>query len=118
MNFNPNDWIPKTALAPRVPTSAGAHHPAPQNQFETLLQTIERRGVDIAPTYETWRNLGFALAAEFGERGREFFHRLSRFYDGYSSSAADKQYTRCLRGKQGITISTFYYLAKNAGVSI
>ena len=114
--FNPYDWIPKPEIA--VPVTYRTANIAPQNQFERVLQQRERRGIDIAPDYETWLHLGFSLAAEFGERGRNYFHRLSQFYHKYSSSEADKQYTRCLRGKQGITISTFFYLAKNAGIKI
>jgi len=115
MNFNPTAWLPK----PDNVVPAHVYHSSyPQNQFEKVLQTIERRGIDIAPDYETWRNLGFALAAEFGEGGRGYFHRLSQFYSGYSSSEANKQYTHCLRGRQGITIKTFYYLAKNAGIHL
>jgi len=89
-----------------------------QNQFETVLHQIEQRCIDIAPDYESWRNLGFAIASEYGEGGRNYFHRLSQFYGKYDSQECNKQYTRCLRGKQGITIKTFFYLAKNAGIHL
>jgi hypothetical protein len=116
--FNPEDWIPKPAPAHHVLKGDRHANFYPQNQFERVLQQIERRGIDIAPDYERWRNLGFAIASEFSETGREYFHRLSRFYAGYSSSETDKQYTRCLRGKDGISIKTFFYTAKNNGIKI
>ncbi|MDR2823618.1 MAG: PriCT-2 domain-containing protein [Prevotellaceae bacterium] len=117
MNFNPHEWIPdvKQPLREVVRKISAL---TPKNQFEKVLQTIEHRALDIAPTYELWRNLGFAIASEYGERGREYFHRASRYYYKYNASETDKQYTRCLRGRDGITISTFFFLAKNAGISI
>lgn len=63
--------------------------------------------------------MGFALSDEFGEDGRDYFHRLSSFYPGYSYEEANAQYNRCLTSKgHGITIKTLFYLAQKAGVPI
>ncbi|MDR1652997.1 MAG: PriCT-2 domain-containing protein [Prevotellaceae bacterium] len=117
MKFNPQEWIPDVKQpAKEVVYKISALTPQPP--FEKVLRTIEYRALDIAPTYEQWRNMGFAIASEYGERGREYFQRASRYYHKYSATQTDKQYTRCLRNKSGITISTFFFLAKNAGISI
>ena len=82
------------------------------NDFETLVLQIETRGVDITENYETWRNLGFAIADEYGETGREFYHRISRFHPSYKEEVCNKQYSNCLNaGGAGIGIGTFYHHA-------
>ena len=32
-----------------------------------------------------------------GENGRDYFHRISRFYPGYTEKEADDKYDKCLR---------------------
>lgn len=86
-------------------------------RVEDVICEIEDRGVDIAPTYNEWVNLGFALADEFAEMGRGYFHKLSALHHDYEYAAADKQYNNCLNSKRsGITLSTFFYLASKAGI--
>ena len=86
---------------------------------ERIVSQIERQGIDIAPSYEEWVKLGFALADGLGENGREHFLRLSAIHAGCTREAADEQYSKCLHSKNsGITISTFFHLAKQAGISI
>ncbi|MBR5959289.1 MAG: DUF3987 domain-containing protein [Salinivirgaceae bacterium] len=88
-------------------------------QVRQVVARIEAQGIDIAPSYEEWRNVGFALADTFGEAGRDLFQRVSRFYNGYAAAETDKQFTACLQAKgHGVTIATFFALAKNAGVNI
>ena len=86
---------------------------------EHIVSLIEQRQVDIAPSYEEWVRLGFALADGLGENGREQFLRLSAIHAGCTREAADEQYSKCLHSKNsGITISTFFHMAKQAGISI
>ncbi len=89
------------------------------SDIETITQRIESASVDIAPNYADWRDLGFALADELGESGRTYYHRLSRFYQDYNSTEADKQFDACLKAHgHGVSIKTFYHLAKSAGIDI
>ena len=89
------------------------------SDIETITQRIESSAIDIAPNYADWRDLGFALADELGESGRGYFHRLSRFYQDYNSTEANKQFDACLKANgHGVSIKTFYHLAKSAGVNI
>ena len=84
-----------------------------------VVERIEAQCADIAPSYEEWRNVGFALADALGEGGRDLYQRVSRFYEGYAAAETDKQFTACLQAKgHGVTIATFFALAKNAGVNI
>jgi hypothetical protein len=93
-----------------------------QNTFEEvsqILQQLESSQTDITANYANWRNIGFAFADEFGESGRELFHHVSRIYPDYKSTECDKQFDACLKAKgHGITLKTFFHLAKQAGINI
>ena len=90
----------------------------PSNDWDTveaLVRGIEQAGVDITGDYRQWMRIGFALASAFGESGRGFYHRVSRFYSGYSNVECNRQYDRCLRARgSGVGLGTFIYLAKAA----
>ena len=90
-----------------------------QSRVEERISEIESRGLDIAPSYDEWVKLGFALASEFKEMGREYFHRLSKLHPDYEFNTTDKQYNNCLNSKgSGITLSTFFYLASKVGIEL
>jgi hypothetical protein len=127
--FNPAEWTetnkteskatannkPVQSTNPIPPLGGGSEG----SDIETITQRIESSSVDIAPNYADWRDLGFALADELGESGRAYYHRLSRFYQDYNSTEADKQFDACLKAHgNGVSIKTFYHLAKAAGVNV
>ena len=90
-----------------------------QEEIELLTKEIENRAIDIAPDYQSWRDIGFALTDALGESGRDYFHRLSRFYPNYSAEETDKQFTACLNHHgHGITYKTIFHFAKQAGITI
>ena len=77
------------------------------------MRGIEQACVDITGDYHQWMRIGFALASAFGESGRGFYHRVSRFYSGYSNVECNRQYDRCLRARgSGVGLGTFIYLAR------
>lgn len=91
----------------------------PQNKVAELVREVVDSGKNIAPDYERYRNLAFALASGFGEDGRIYFHSLCAVSEKYDSRHAEKQYNEALKGrKDGISVGTFYYMLKDAGISI
>ena len=87
--------------------------------IDRVVQEIEANGVDIAPDYGMWVNIGFALADGLGERGRDFFHRVSRLHPDYEPANTDKQFTHCLNGRgSGVTIASFFHYAAQAGIEL
>ena len=92
----------------------------PDSIVGEMVQEVVNLGINIAPDYESYLRLGFAIANGFGEGGRNFFHALCSTSEKYDSQQADKQYTRCLQGanKSGITQGTFYYMLQQAGIEI
>ena len=129
--FNPEDWKDPGPAAPAAPKTEQAKQPARpaaahpsysatlDDQIERLTARIEETGTDITAGYDHWRDLGFALTDAMGENGRSYYHRLSRFYPGYSEQECDAQYDKCMRARgHGITIRTLFHLANENGVSV
>nr|WP_315164054.1 DUF3987 domain-containing protein [uncultured Flavobacterium sp.] len=116
--FNPKEWLEAPAKQEPQPKQM----PTPivsDNQFENYLQQIENTGTDITQGYDNWRNIGFALADEFGEMGRDYFHRISKFNSAYDYKECDVQYNNCLKAKgTGVTMATIYYLAQQNNIKI
>lgn len=117
--FNPKEWleIPEEQSQPTSNNATTNVVAVVANDIETYISAIEQSGIDITGNYATWRDLGFALAEEYGETGRYYFHRISKNYVGYDSKECDEQFNKCLNAKgHGITIATFYHFAHQAGV--
>jgi predicted P-loop ATPase len=90
-----------------------------QSDFDTIVQEVVSRRLDVTGNYHQWLKIGFAIADKLGEGGRSYFHAVSQYSSLYSYKPADRQYSNCLKSsKTGITIATFYYYAKQAGIQI
>jgi hypothetical protein len=92
-------------------------------EVKGIADIIASRHIDITSGYQNWLCLGFSLADGLGEDGREFFHELSQMNADYNATECDKKYTSCLKGSSngngnGITINTFFKMAKDAGVNL
>jgi len=87
-------------------------------QVVKLVDIITEKGIDIAPDYERYRNIGFAFVTEFGELGRKLFHDVCSPCPKYRRVEADKHYSTWLKVNTGrIHIGTFFYYCREAGVS-
>ena len=64
--------------------------------------------------------IGFALADEFGEGGRGFYHEVSRNNLNYEYSLCNRQFDQCLKSKNSnkATIKSFFQIAKDHGIEI
>ena len=118
--FNPAVWLEqKNQVASAPESSQFSEGFALEHEIEQLVSAVESASADIAPDYASWRDLAFALADALGESGRSYYHRLSRFYCGYNERETDKQYSACLNAHgSGITVSTLFHLAKQAGIKL
>jgi hypothetical protein len=88
-----------------------------KRKVELIIMFIERDGIDITATYEDWYKVGAALANQFGENGREYFHRVSRFHPKYSKLQTSAKYHQCMNLKD-ISIGTFFHIAKKYDVYV
>lgn len=88
-------------------------------RVETLIALLKSTHTDITSGYTEWLKVGFAIASEFGEGGRRYFHDISSLYSGYDKAECDKKYDECLKTDKGRTnISTIFYLAEQQGVKL
>jgi len=121
--FNPQDWLNTDTGGDGdirdIVCNLSTPTPIPTNDTELIISRIEAAQMDITTNYSDWLNIGFALADEFGEAGREYYKRISLFYPGYSVTDCNKQYDQCIKAQgHGITIKTFFHLAKQAGIDV
>ena len=115
--FNPKEWLEVLEEQPQPISNNATTNVVADNDIETYVSAIEQSGIDITGNYATWRDLGFALAEEYGETGRDYFHRISKNFIGYDSKECDEQFNKCLNAKgDGITIATFYHYTHQAGI--
>lgn len=88
-------------------------------RVESLIAQLKASHADITSGYTEWLKVGFALASEFGEAGRRYFHDISALYTGYDATECDKKYDECLKSDNGRTnIATLFYLAEQQGVKL
>jgi len=89
------------------------------SDFDMILKQITGRGINLCEDYKDWLKIGFALVSQFGVDGEAAYHEISRMSQKYTYEKTKKQYKYCLQAKKtGVTITSFYYMAKTAGVNI
>ena len=89
----------------------------PLSDLERLVAAIEKQGANIAPTYQEYMPIAFAIANDCGKAGRTFFHRICRMSEKYVSTEADKLYDHALKGGNGRNgLGSVFHLADLAGV--
>lgn len=87
--------------------------------LQRLTDAVETAGADIAPTYQEYMPLAFAVANSCGEAGRSLFHRLCRLSAKYRQAEADRLYDQALKGGRGQnSLGTVFHLAERAGVKL
>lgn len=120
--FNPGKWLKKEKPQQQVKEPEIEETKSPvriQNEVEVVTRRIENSRLDLTCNYQDWLKLGFAFADEFGETGRNWFHRISKFHPEYDPAKCDEQFDKCLkRGKSGVSIKTFFAAARDAGINI
>lgn len=80
------------------------------------VDIIEANHIDITSSYEEWFNIGASLAS-LGERGRYFFHVVSRQNSSYKYAETDRKFTQLLKGTRRIGLGTFFYWCGQYGIS-
>jgi len=88
-----------------------------EQKVQEVIRIINQRGIDITENYKQWVEIGAAIANEFGEGGRSYFHEVSRYFNAYYPLNADYQYTQCMK-MTNFTIGTFFYYAKKYGINV
>ncbi len=122
--FSIDYWLsqgeePQKPKAP-VATQPQAQGTGRYTDFIIVKDRIVQQKIDITAKRDDWLNIGFALAYDLGEGGREIYHEVSQFYPGYTREECDDQYTKCLNGHGAtkVTGRTYFEIAKKHGIDI
>lgn len=90
----------------------------PGDTVGEMIRECVNLGHNLAPDYDSYLRLGFAITDGFGEAGRGWFHSLCSVSEKYDSRHADKQFDYCLkaRGSSKVTVGTLYWMLKQVGI--
>lgn len=84
-----------------------------------LTEAVRNAGADIAPTYQEYIQLAFAITTDCGEAGRQDFLTLCSFSPKYDPQAADKLFSNALKnGHNNVHIGTAFHLAEVCGIKV
>ena len=131
--LDPKEWAgtdatTEAATEPRVQPLAPTNAPTPftpiggddlRAEVLRLAHEVVSRGIDLTTTYEEWTKVGFALAHNLGESGRDIFHTLSCQHPNYKYDECDRKYTQLLAASPSsnpITIKTLFQMAKDFNI--
>lgn len=86
-------------------------------EINALINFLLEHGVNICESYHDWLKVGFALAEELGEEGRDAFHQLSAMSSKYNETECERKWKECLRSNTGrVRGCTLFWMAQQAGI--
>ena len=89
------------------------------SSLHLLAEAVRTAGADIAPTYQEYIQLAFAIANDCGEAGRPDFLALCSPSPKYDPQAADKLFSNALKtGRNDVHIGSVFHLAELCGVKV
>jgi hypothetical protein len=89
-----------------------------KDDFGYILEQIQNKGIDLCKDdYKTFCEIGFSIGSHFGDAGLGYFKTICQNGSKYDPIRIESQYKKfCKTG--GVSISTFYYHAKEAGCEL
>ena len=88
-------------------------HSTTKQRVEAVIQQIVQRQIDITSNETDWFRISCALANEFGEAGRGYYHSFSQFHPNYNYRETDRKYDNALKGGyHRIGIGSFFRIAQ------
>lgn len=114
-----NKVVQPAGHSPRLSTDRPFADNCTAGQIKAVADELISRRIDITDGYQNYLTLGFALAHEMGENGRQLYHDLCCMHPDYQQQECDRQYSNCLKSNGGgVTIKSFFHMAKEAGVDL
>lgn len=89
-----------------------------RERVERVINHIEQNRIDITDNYREWLKLGFAIAAEFGTNGEDYFVRLSQFHPKFDPNETAKKYQEFTKNRKAVGIGTFFHIIKTHGLTL
>jgi inhibitor of KinA sporulation pathway (predicted exonuclease) len=116
--YNPDAKIfnlPKKPKKPKKKKISDLATKGNLDKVEAVVSLIEGNAIDITSEYSDWVKIAGALYNAFGEHGRDYFHRVSKYNHGYKFKDADRKFDNC-RNMKRVTLSSFFYIADSYGI--
>ena len=96
-----------------MPIRTASKQQETREHVKNAILIIQARKIDITNGYHNWFKIGRALAHEFGEEGRAWFHTVSYPHENYNECECNFQYDKCLKyEKENVKIASFFYYCK------
>jgi len=92
----------------RAPSGCRFYYPL---DIKRLAAELQAKGIDIAPTRQTWNRVAIEIADAEGEHGREAFHKIVAVWPDYSSIDSERCFNRALMRADG-TFQEMSYIKK------
>lgn len=87
--------------------------------IQFIIDQINARAIDITGGYQEWYKIGWSLISKYGEAARGLFQQVSQYSNSYDADECDKKFKYLVDTRpHSITISTFFYHCKQAGIEI
>lgn len=90
-----------------------------ESDVEHCIAQIRNKNINLTESYHDWIKVGMALASEYKEQGRAYFHDVSSASSKYDAEQCDKKYDNLLKTASGrVTIASFFNYCKQVGLEI
>ena len=118
--FNHNAKLYTKLLKPQVKKSTRPAYSDTRERVEAIISQIKENKIDITSGYkEEWLKIASALANEFGESGRGYFHSVSQYHAKYDSNDTDCLFDNVLKHDYNkISIGSFFHIAGDYSIKI
>lgn len=87
-----------------------------EQKVDFCVRMIEERHIDITEGYSNWVSVGASLAS-MGERGRNYFHRVSRQNAGYKYGQTDRKFTNVMATMKKFNLGYFFDVCFRFGIT-
>jgi len=118
--FNHSAKLYTSILKPQAKKSTRPAYTDTREKVEAIISQIKENKIDITQDYkEEWLKIASALANEFGESGRNYFHAVSQYHPKYDVSGTDRMFDDVLKKTYSkISIGSFFKIASDYGIKI
>jgi hypothetical protein len=117
--FNHNASLYTRILKPQAKKTTLPAYTDTRERVESIISQIKENKIDITQDYkEDWLKIASALANEFSESGRGYFHSVSMYHAKYNEGETDRMFDNVLKHDYKITIGSFFKIASDYGIKL
>lgn len=118
--FNHNAKLYTSILKPKKKQSTRPAYSDTRDRVEAIISQIKENKIDITQDYkEEWLKVAAALANEFGESGRVYFHAVSQYHAKYDIQDTDRMFDNVLKQDYSkISLGSFFKIASDYGITV